>query len=154
MAQFTAPLYSLNSGVVSRYSGARVDLAKMKVAAETQQNLMPRVLGPATFRPGFEYKTRTYNDVDCKLVPFVFNADTKALVEVSSTVARFIVDGVPVTRPTVTAALTNATLPYIIDVADHTPLGAANRDPALALGFNTWNGPAGESAAATMEPRR
>ncbi len=61
----------------------------------------------------------------------------------------FVVDGVvhycvanmpgavPVTS---TAALTNATLPYILDVADFTPMGAARKSPGLAKGFNTHDG--------------
>jgi alanine dehydrogenase len=61
----------------------------------------------------------------------------------------FVVDGVvhycvanmpgavPVTS---TAALTNATLPYILEIADLTPLEAAKRSPALAKGFNTYDG--------------
>ena len=44
---------------------------------------------------------------------------------------------VPVTS---TAALTNATLPYILEVADQTPLGAARTSVALAKGFNTCDG--------------
>jgi len=61
----------------------------------------------------------------------------------------FVVDGVvhycvanmpgavPVTS---TAALTNATLPYVLQLADLTPLGAAKKSGALAKGFNTYNG--------------
>jgi alanine dehydrogenase len=61
----------------------------------------------------------------------------------------FVVDGVvhycvanmpgavPVTS---TAALTNATLPYILQVADRGPLEAARENPALAKGFNTHEG--------------
>ena len=37
-------------------------------------------------------------------------------------------------------ALTNATLPYIQEVALHGPAGAAGRDPAIALGVNTVAG--------------
>jgi alanine dehydrogenase len=44
---------------------------------------------------------------------------------------------VPVTS---TAALTNATLPYILEVADLTPLGAAKQSLPLAKGFNTYAG--------------
>ncbi len=61
----------------------------------------------------------------------------------------FVVDGVvhycvanmpgavPVTS---TAALTNATLPYVLQVADLTPFGAAKKSEALAKGFNTYDG--------------
>jgi alanine dehydrogenase len=40
---------------------------------------------------------------------------------------------------TSTFALTNATLPYVLDLA-RDPLAAARRDPALALGFNLYAG--------------
>ena len=42
---------------------------------------------------------------------------------------------------TSTYALTNATLPYIQDVAVHGVAEAARRDPAMALGVNTVAGP-------------
>jgi alanine dehydrogenase len=41
---------------------------------------------------------------------------------------------------TSTYALTNATLPYVLDVAVHGPAVASRRDPALALGLNTYAG--------------
>jgi alanine dehydrogenase len=41
---------------------------------------------------------------------------------------------------TSTYALTNATLPYQLEVAVHGPAGAAHRDAALAYGFNTIGG--------------
>jgi alanine dehydrogenase len=41
---------------------------------------------------------------------------------------------------TSTYALTNATLPYQLEVAVHGPAGAAHRDTALAHGFNTISG--------------
>lgn len=41
---------------------------------------------------------------------------------------------------TSTYALTNATLPYQLDVAMHGPAAAAQRDPSLAHGFNTVGG--------------
>ena len=61
----------------------------------------------------------------------------------------FVVDGVvhycvanmpgavPVTS---TAALTNTTLPYVLQLADLTPLKAAKRSAALSKGFNTYDG--------------
>ena len=39
-----------------------------------------------------------------------------------------------------TYALTNATLPYLLDVAVHGAIGAARRDPAIAHGLNTVGG--------------
>jgi alanine dehydrogenase len=41
---------------------------------------------------------------------------------------------------TSTAALTNATLPYLLSLADHGALEAARLNQALAKGFNTYQG--------------
>jgi alanine dehydrogenase len=61
----------------------------------------------------------------------------------------FVVDGVvhyavgnmPGAVPrTSTYALTNVTLPYVLDIAGKGIDGAIRDDPALALGVNTWDG--------------
>ncbi|HSJ92170.1 MAG TPA: alanine dehydrogenase [Ilumatobacter sp.] len=65
-------------------------------------------------------------------------------------VVHYAVGNMPGAVPhTSTYALTNATLPYILDVALHGAAGAAQADPALALGVNTaaghvTNGPVAE----------
>ncbi len=41
---------------------------------------------------------------------------------------------------TSTYALTNATLPYQLEVAIHGAIGAARRDPSIAHGLNTVGG--------------
>ncbi len=56
-------------------------------------------------------------------------------------VVHYAVGNMPGAVPhTSTYALTNATLPYQLDVALHGAIGAARRDPALALGLNTVGG--------------
>jgi alanine dehydrogenase len=56
-------------------------------------------------------------------------------------VLHYAVGNMPGAVPhTSTYALTNATLPYIAEVAIHGAAGAARRDPALALGVNTHGG--------------
>jgi alanine dehydrogenase len=56
-------------------------------------------------------------------------------------VIHYAVGNMPGAVPhTSTYALTNATLPYVADVAVHGPEGACRRDPALALGCNTVAG--------------
>ena len=56
-------------------------------------------------------------------------------------VIHYAVGNMPGAVPnTSTYALTNATLPYIQEVALHGPAGAAERDPAIALGVNTVAG--------------
>jgi alanine dehydrogenase len=56
-------------------------------------------------------------------------------------VLHYGVGNVPAAVPhTSTYALTNATLPYVAAVAQHGPLAAAGRDPALQAGVNTAGG--------------
>lgn len=56
-------------------------------------------------------------------------------------VIHYAVGNMPGAVPhTSTYALTNATLPYQLDLALHGPLGAVRHDTALAFGLNTANG--------------
>ena len=56
-------------------------------------------------------------------------------------VVHYAVGNMPGAVPhTSTYALTNATLPYLLDVAIHGAIGAARRDPAIAHGLNTVGG--------------
>jgi alanine dehydrogenase len=56
-------------------------------------------------------------------------------------VVHYAVGNMPGAVPhTSTYALTNATLPYLLDVALHGALGAARRDPSIAHGLNTIDG--------------
>jgi alanine dehydrogenase len=41
---------------------------------------------------------------------------------------------------TSTFALTNATLPYVLELANRGAAGAARENPALAHGVNVWRG--------------
>jgi alanine dehydrogenase len=64
-------------------------------------------------------------------------------------VLHYAVGNIPGAVPnTSTYALTNATLPYVLAVADHGVLGAVTRDPALRLGLNTVNGAVVNAAVA------
>jgi hypothetical protein len=109
MASANIPFHSLNAGIVGKDAMARVDLAKMRITAERQNNLLPTVLGPAAFRPGTAYKCSTRDDDEARLIGFVFNTDNAALMEVGDETLRIILSGVPLSRPAVTAAVTSGT---------------------------------------------
>ena len=56
-------------------------------------------------------------------------------------VVHYCVANMPGAVPrTSTAALTNVTLPYLLSLADNGAIEAAKQDPALAKGFNTYQG--------------
>jgi alanine dehydrogenase len=64
-------------------------------------------------------------------------------------VVHYAVGNMPGAVPhTSTYALTNATLPYVLAVAEHGVDGAAQRDPALRLGLNTVAGEITNAAVA------
>ena len=64
-------------------------------------------------------------------------------------VLHYAVGNVPGAVPnTSTYALTNATLPYAIELATRGPKGAADADSALALGINTCGGAVPNAAVA------
>lgn len=107
MGSVNSGIYSLNAGMVGKEAMGRIDLSKMRLTAEDQTNLLPTVLGPAKFRPGFGYFTGTKGNDEAWLLPFVVNVTTKAKIELTDGYMRVVIDGVPLTRPAVTAAVTN-----------------------------------------------
>jgi hypothetical protein len=84
MARAQVPFFALNAGEVGRTALARVDLEKMRLAAEEMVNWVPTVLGPISIRPGLKYLGSTVSDAKCRLLPFIFNASTTSLIEVTA----------------------------------------------------------------------
>lgn len=102
-------ILAFNRGILSRLGSARADLARYKMAAETMTNWVARVLGSMMLRPGFEYTGTTKSNVKARNLPFVFSVDDIAQLEISENVLRVWIDDVLLTRPSVTAAVTNGT---------------------------------------------
>lgn len=84
MARAQVPFFALNAGEVGKTALARVDLEKMRLAAEEMVNWVPTVLGPISIRPGLKYLGSTVSDAKCRLLPFIFNASTTSLIEVTA----------------------------------------------------------------------
>ncbi|MGA0595604.1 hypothetical protein [Enterovirga sp. CN4-39] len=143
MSGLNAPLLSLNAGTVSKLALARVDLAKMRLAMEVQTNLLPKVMGPAEFRPGTEYLTSTRDNQPARLIPFVYNTATTADIELTPNRMRILLDDGPLTRPAVSAVITNPDFPA--DLSGWTSIdetgassfwGGFGRMDLLGTGFN------------------
>lgn len=109
MGKVNAYAHALNVGVVDKKHLARVDLERMRLAAEIQTNILPLTTGPAFGRPGLEYISTTDSNDICRLKEFVFGATDAALLEFTDLLFRVKVDDVLVTRPTVTAAVLTST---------------------------------------------
>lgn len=92
-------------GVQDKKHLPRVDLERMRLAAEEQTNLLPLTSGPAFMRPGLEYLSTTDSNDVCRVKEFVFGATDAALLEFTDQLMRVRVDDTLVTRPTVTAVV-------------------------------------------------
>ncbi len=100
-------LFSLNSGEVSRLALARADLAKMRVACETQVNFIPHVLGPAMFRPGTQFIAGVPGDAPGWLGEFYFSETEKTLLVMTAGTLMFVVNDAFVSRGAVSAVVAN-----------------------------------------------
>ena len=114
MSIATPALIALNRGLLSPLGQARTDLKRQGMSAEVQTNFMPRVLGSAMLRPGLGYVGATSGNQRAKYLPFVFSTTDVALLEMTEGAMRVWLpsDDVPdtlLTRPAVTAAITNGT---------------------------------------------
>lgn len=111
MARVRAPFFSFNRGEVAKAALARVDVERLRLAAETQVNFLPTVLGAMMIRPGMQYLGSTRSDAAGRLIPFVFNNSDLALLELTNATMRvWTVDDdteTLVTRPTVATTVTN-----------------------------------------------
>jgi hypothetical protein len=107
MPRVNTYLQAFNVGQQDKKHLPRVDLERMRLAAEKQENLLPLTSGPAFMRPGLEYISTTDSNDVCRLKEFVFGATDAALLEFTDQLMRIKVDDVLVTRPAVTAVVTS-----------------------------------------------
>lgn len=136
MAAENVPLIAFNRGLVSALALARVDLKRTALSAQVYRNWMPRVLGSMMLRPGFGYLGDSRDDLRAFHIPFVFNLNDKAVIELTDQTMRVWIDDALMTRPTVTSAVTNGD--FTTDVA-----GWTNADEAGAT--SVWSASFGGS---------
>jgi len=125
-------LLAFNRGLTSALALARVDLKRMALSAETFINWMPRVLGAMRLRPGTRYLQSTKDDAASADIPFIFSTDDTAIVELTDSAIRVVINDVVVTRPSVSTAITNDT--FDSDVTGWTDSDEAGATSAWATG--------------------
>lgn len=108
MGKDVTELLSFNRGIISPLLMARVDVPRVALSAETQNNMVPRAMGAMSLRPGLEYKGATASNAASKHIPFIYSNSDTALIEITGGTIRFRVSDTLVTRPAgVTSAITN-----------------------------------------------
>lgn len=98
-------IHALTVGEVSKEALSRVDLAKTRLAAETQVNLLPKTIGSAYFRPGFGYLS-TAAGLEI-MRPFAISSSQDAIIHFRAANISVSIDGVMVTRAAVSSTVTN-----------------------------------------------
>lgn len=103
----TPPIYAFNRGLFSRLGLARADIERTRLSAEEQTNWMPRALGSMMLRPGLEHLGSTRNDRRACMIPFVFEAEDQARLELTARMLRVWIDDDLVSRPPVHTVVAN-----------------------------------------------
>lgn len=109
MPKLNTILNRFNYGLVSPKALARRDVARLSLGAEIQTNVIGGSLGYGMFRPGLGYTGSTRNNAKAKHIPFVYALDDTAIIEITDSFIRIKIDESPITRPSVTTAITNGT---------------------------------------------
>lgn len=120
-------LFAFNRGLISSFALARTDNKRVAMGAETMTNFIPRVLGPMSLRPGFQYIGATASSNEAKLIPFVFSTTDTALVELTNSLMRVWVNDALVTRVSVSTAVSNGNFDTnLTDWTDNDQAGATS----------------------------
>jgi hypothetical protein len=136
-------LFAMNRGVVDRRGLARMDVKRLAMAAEIQTNFLPRVLGSAMLRPGFQYLGATYTNAVARFLKFIFSSSDTALLELTNLLMRVWIDDELLTRPAVTTTITNGTFnANLANWADDDEAGATSQWAAGGYMQLTGNGTA------------
>ncbi len=140
MAKLNAAHLAFNRGEVSKTALARIDVAKLQLAAECQLNWRPRVVGSMELRPGLQKTGQTRNDQQTRLVDFVFSKTDTALLELTNLAMRVYIGDTLLTRPSVTTAIgdSNFTGTGAWSTTDTTP----GNSVIVAAGLASFNVPA------------
>lgn len=127
MARLDQLLLAFNRGKVSPLGLGRVEVKRIAMAAETQTNYLPRVLGSMSMRPGMQYlgSTKTYQQA--RFVPFIYAVDDTALIEFTNLLMRIWVNDSLITR-----VGPSFTIPALTAWTDNDEAGAAS---TVAAGY-------------------
>src|SRR3972149_5633972 len=107
--RFNAAFWAFNRGLISSLGLSRQDIKRVAMGASIMINWIPRVLGSMSLRPGLKYIGATYLNHRVKFLPFIFSTADTALIEVTDLIIRIWINDALITRPAVTAAITNGT---------------------------------------------
>ena len=105
MARQSVGLFSFNRGEISKLALGRIDIEHLRLAAQSQINWLPRVLGPMMLRPGTQYIGQIFNNQPAKVLSFVSAFADTALLELTANVMRVWRNDALITRAAVSTTI-------------------------------------------------
>lgn len=124
MGKVNAPVFSLNGGEVGDEGLARLDLERLQFAGSLYSNMMPRVIGSMTFRPGLEHITNIdFGDVN--LLEYSYSGGSSLVPILSDEEMRVVKDDALVSRVSVSTTVTSGDFSSFTGWADASTGGAS-----------------------------
>ncbi len=102
------PILAFNRGRISPLALARIDIDRVALSSEIQENWMPRLFGSMALRAGLGYLHTTYQNKKAKHLNFIYALSDQAIIELTDENMRVKVNDVVITRPSVTSAISNS----------------------------------------------
>ncbi|MQY48191.1 hypothetical protein GAO09_19330 [Rhizobiales bacterium RZME27] len=106
MPRVNAPIFSLNGGEVGEEALARLDLERMQFAGALYSNMLPKVIGSMSLRPGLEHIA----DIDfgpVQLLEYAYSGGATLLPILSNLEMRVVKDRAVVARQAVATTVVN-----------------------------------------------
>jgi hypothetical protein len=104
MPRAHAPLYSLNGGEVGEEALARLDLERLQFAGSLYSNMLPRVIGSMTLRPGLEH-IADIDFGDVQLIEYAYSGGSTLIPILSDDGMRVVAGGDVVSRNSVSTVI-------------------------------------------------
>lgn len=124
MPKVNAPLYSLNGGEVGPEALARLDFQRMQFAGSLYSNILPRVVGSITLRPGLEHIL----DIDLgdkKFLEYNYTGTDIYIPVISDSELRIILNDELISRASVSTTITNGDFSSFTGWSDDSSGGGA-----------------------------
>jgi len=143
MGEINTYNHSFIIGKVSNRGLARIDLERMRLGAEEQQNLLPSSIGAAQVRGGLEYMgITTYNNQPAVIRTFKRSINDIARLEFTANTLRVIVSNTVITRPSVTSTVADGDFSALTgwtDISTGTATAAATSGELVLNAVATGN---------------
>ncbi|SCW39042.1 hypothetical protein SAMN02927900_01291 [Rhizobium mongolense subsp. loessense] len=123
MPRVSAPVYSLNGGEVGDEALSRLDLERLQFAGSLYSNMLPRVIGSMTIRPGLEH-IADIDIGDVQLVEYSYSGGSSLVPILSDLEMRVVKDNAFISRVAVSTAITNGTFSSFTGWTDASSGGA------------------------------